>query len=621
MPTLAAPILNFTGAYIAPGVMGVVLNFGAAQVAIAPASITADLAAPAPIVAMDLAYDSNVVRPMIGARGLGWERGVATADEVAVDWQRTLPDVLDRTMAWQRAQAAALERSLGFGRSLPRGDDWVVSWARGLPVGSDAELLFDSTLALGSRLNARWGRGLALAHERALEHTDTLKVHQGQMALRWAVGHRRAKNFVLRAAPGLPASLETWLAWGIGAQPLPGRYMPPTVQPPSPPVYLPPGVRNVLLSFLCKYELRKYSGASGVLLNFGRFPCEAAAVLQILPARYYMTINTVTAELLPSLAPVPLYAGTTISQDVGSYAWTLSATGPASLYGQLAGVPGQPKVILLTINGIAFVFQLDSPRRTQSFGKTEVQITGRSVTAALGTGFARETTRLSTAPFNAQQLAAQALENTGVTLAWGIEDWLVPAGAWSHRGTPLAAVQAIAEAAGGYVQSHRTLPQLLVRHPYPLLPGGVLGGPWNWNGVFAADVVIAPDVIISRSVEVRPAAAINAVYVSGAEQGVLALVKRAGTAGDLLGPMVVDPLITSDAVARQRGTAVLGAAGDKLMHQLELPVLVGAGQPGVLSTDQLIQVQDSPPWRGRVRAVSVVDQRPQTRQNVLVEAA
>lgn len=334
-----------------------------------------------------------------------------------------------------------------------------------------------------------------------------------------------------------------------------------------------------------------------------------------------MTINTVTAELLPSLAPVPLYSGATISQDVGSYAWTLSATGPASLYTQLAPVLGQPKVLRVTINGIAFVFQLDSPRRSQSFAKTEVQITGRSVTASLGTGFARETTRLSTNPFNAQQLAAQALENTGVSLDWGIEDWLVPAGAWSHSGTPLAAVQAIAEAAGGYVQSHRTLAQLLVRHPYPLLPGGVPGGPWNWYGAFAADVTLSPDAIISRSVEVRPAAAINAVYVSGETQGVRALVKRAGTAGDLLGAFAVDPLITNGVVATQRGTAILGAGGDKLMHQLELPVLVGAGQPGVLNTDQLIQVQDSPPWRGRVRAVSVKHQRPQLRQNVLVEAA
>lgn len=621
MPSIAAPILNFTGAYIAPGVMGVVLNFGASQTTIDPASITVDMVADAPVLAAEVAYESNVVRPMIGGGALGWERGVLLADGTLVDWQRTLPDHVDHAIPWRRGQAAYVSRIVGFGRSLPQGGDLSLLWSLGAPLGGASTLVFYSTLPIGLRRDAVWQRASALSYAKLLEHTDTLKVHQERMALRWGEGLQRGRGLNVRASTGLPRELDTRLVWERGAQPLPGRYVPPNVQPPNPPVYLPPGVSNVVLNFLCKYTLRTYSGATGVLLNFGRFPCANAAALQILPARYYMTITTVEAELLPSLAAVPLYSGATISQDVGSYAWTLSATGPASLYSQLAPVPGQPKVIRLTINGIAFVFQLDSPRRSQSFGKTVVQITGRSVTAALGTGFARETTRLSTAPFNAQQLAAQALDNTGVTLDWGIEDWLVQAGAWSHSGTPLAAVQAIAEAAGGYVQSHRTLAQLQVRHPYPLLPGGVPGGPWNWNGAFAADVVLSPDAIVSRSVEVRPAAAINAVYLSGADQGVLALVKRAGTAGDLLGAMVVDSLITANAAAAQRGTAVLGAAGDKLMHQLELPVLTGLGQPGVLSTDQLIQVQDAVPWRGRVRAVTVTHATPSVRQSVLVEAA
>ena len=51
--------------------------------------------------------------------------------------------------------------------------------------------------------------------------------------------------------------------------------------------------------------------------------------------------------------------------------------------------------------------------------------------------------------FTAQQLALQALDLTGYTLDWDLTDWLVPAGAWSHSGTPLAAVQAIVEAARG----------------------------------------------------------------------------------------------------------------------------------------------------------------------------
>ena len=50
----------------------------------------------------------------------------------------------------------------------------------------------------------------------------------------------------------------------------------------------------------------------------------------------------------------------------------------------------------------------------------------------------------------------------------------------------------------------------------------------------------------------------NGVYISGAtSDGVLNLVKRTGTAGDVLAPMVSDPLNTHADASRQRGLAVL----------------------------------------------------------------
>lgn len=607
--------LNFTGAYTPPAANAVPLNFGAQTGGpVDPSRLSIVMPKAAPRMSVGVAYESNVSRPLAVDPDLRWQRAIDKELSVGSEWLLATNSSIENTKPWAQAQALnqALVERVGQLDRMP--EAVAVPWTHA--TGMDAQPLtaaYEEMLHLRQErvMSWQWGVGLSRLGQEAFVQLVPFKhnkviVWQDSVALRalrglgFNVGQRLAFN---RAMP-----------WQIARQPAPGREQPFVVPPIN--------VRepDYDLNFICKCL---FPDAQAVMLNFGALQCpeQIVAALNILPARFYMTINTVTAELLPSLAPVPIYAGATISQDMGSYAWTLSATGPASLYGQLAAVPGAPKVIRVTVNGIAFVFQLDSPRRTQSFGKTEVQITGRSVTASLGTGFALETTRLSTDPYNAQQLAAQALENTGVSLDWGIEDWLVPAGAWSHSGTPLAAVQAIAEAAGGYVQSHRTLAQLLVRHPYPLLPGGIPGGPWNWNGAFAADVTIAPDVIVNRSVEVRPAAAVNAVYVSGETQGVLALVKRTGTAGELLGSMAVDPLITSGAVATQRGTAILGAGGDKLMHQLELPVLVGAGQPGVLSTDQLIQVQDSPPWRGRVRAVTVTHQRPQIRQTVLVEAA
>ena len=63
----------------------------------------------------------------------------------------------------------------------------------------------------------------------------------------------------------------------------------------------------------------------------------------------------------------------------------------------------------------------------------------------------------------------------------------------------------------------------------------------------------------------------------------------------------------------------MGAAGHKYSVSLDLPVLTGAGQPGVLDVGQLVQVNAASPWRGRVRAVSAAYKRPTLRQTVTLE--
>lgn len=343
-----------------------------------------------------------------------------------------------------------------------------------------------------------------------------------------------------------------------------------------------------------------------------------AVTFYLLPARFYMTTHDVYAERLPDLAEIPIYDAT-VSADTGSYCWTLSASGPASLFAQLAPVDGLPVRLRVTMDGIPWVFAIDTLQRNQAFGKAGVSITGRSVTALVGAPFMRAVTRNNAgASLLAQQLAISALQDTSVDLDWGLTDWLVPAGAWSHQGTPLDAVQAIAQAAGGYLQSHRSAATLLTRHPYGQRAGDNPGAPWSWM-TGAADVELAPDAIITEGLERKDGADINAVYVSGTTQGVLGLVKRTGSAADKLATMVTDPLIVHVDAARQRGLSILGAAGAKYYVRQELPVLTGAGQPGVLDVGQLVQINAATPWRGRVRAVSAVYKRPTLRQTITIE--
>jgi hypothetical protein len=409
------------------------------------------------------------------------------------------------------------------------------------------------------------------------------------------------------------------LPWELAGFPAPGHS---AIEPPKPPK--PPSFWwGADLLFQCPPLLSPalVFGDTCIQVPTGQ------SVFAILPARFYMTAHTIYAQTLPDLADVPIYEAT-VAADSGSYCWSLSASGPASLFEQLAPVGGLPAQIKLTLDGIPWVFAVDSISRSASFGQTGVRIQGRSVTALIAAPYLRATTRSNATDQTAQQIALEALTGTGVALDWGmgagalanggLVDWLIPAGAWSHQSTPLDAVQTVVQAAGGYLQSHRSSATLQARHPYGQRVGDVSGAPWNWS-LGAADVELATDALITESVQRQDGSDINAVYVSGTTAGVLALVKRSGSAADKLAQMLTDPLITHADAARQRGLSVLGGAGHKYAVTLELPVLTGTNQPGVLDVGQLVQVNASEPWRARVRSVSVAAKRPSLRQTVTLE--
>ncbi|TXT38836.1 MAG: hypothetical protein FD135_2627 [Comamonadaceae bacterium] len=362
-------------------------------------------------------------------------------------------------------------------------------------------------------------------------------------------------------------------------------------------------------------------------LVFG-FVCipQPAALLKILPARYYMVTHDVFAKRLPDMVDVPIF-DVSVAADWGSYCWTMQASAPGSVFDQLFPLDGPPAQLMLTMDGIEWVFAIDPPDGDWEFAKTRTTIHGRSVTTFAGG--VNPSTRSNAIDMTAQQIALDALTSTGIDLDWGIGagalanggmiDWLIPAGAWSHRGTPLEAVQTIVQAAGGHLQSHRTAATLLARHPYGQRVGDVSGAPWAW-ATGAADVELAQDAVLNQGLHYSKRAGINAAYVSGTTFGLLALVKRAGTAGDKIGDMVADPLITHADAARQKGLSIIGPSSGMFYDPvLELPVLTGPGQPGVLDVGQVVQVNANVPWRGRVRSVRVGYNRPKLRQSVVLE--
>ena len=110
----------------------------------------------------------------------------------------------------------------------------------------------------------------------------------------------------------------------------------------------------------------------------------------------------------------------------------------------------------------------------------------------------------------------------------------------------------------------------------------------------------------------------NRVFVSGQDVGVLGQVTRAGTAGDVLAPMVVDALITEAAAARQRGIAVLADTGQQIEVSLRLPVLA---ETGIIEPGAFVEYQDGSVTRlGIVRSTQVEAGMPEVWQTLGVQS-
>lgn len=574
--------------------------------------------------------------------------------QASMGWDRRVTNWLDyRTQtAHQVAQSAQIGRITPFGRSLSRrnipnlGFGLAALQAVSPRAASSTAIYIEQPGAIPWALAQGFGVASAVAHQACtpiaisavalwqLANSSIATNANPRVQLQTGIFKSIERRLIGQQAGVAGVQLTaiagaSWyfagvssshMPWGTGGAAQRGR----SVRPPVPP---PPCVNPATphLVFMCP-------PLAAPALVFGTTVCDGVlapdgASFFILPARFYMTTHTIIAHRLPDGLELPIY-GASVSADSGSFCWQLSATGPASLLTLLEPVGGLPTQIRVTLDGLPFVFVVDAITRTHAFGKTGVSISGRSTTSLVGAPYLRAISRTNSMPITAQQMALEALSGTGVDLDWGIGagalangglvDWLLPSNAFSHVGTPLDAVQAIVQAAGGTVQSHPSAPTLIARHPYGQRIGDVSGAPWDWSAG-APDVALAVDALITESLERRDGADINAVYVSGTTQGVLAQVKRTGSAGDKLAALVTDPLLTHTDAARQRGLAILGAAGQQYNVRVDLPVLTGANQPGILSVGQLVQVNANTPWRGRVRAISVNAQLPTIRQSVTLE--
>ena len=500
------------------------------------------------------------------------------------------------TRAQARAPWGPWGHPMRHGASAPWGSATPVApsrarapWLGVLAVSWRAQVVWGPGTPVQRELAAPWAGAIPLRHE-----ADARWGPPESFRLRLVASWERATAFVKRV--DVPWG-DGVLLVGLGARYVPPP--PPIVEPPPPGRYIPPPGDAVNLRF--EDRLRRNTA-----LVFGR----RDRFTLIVPIReIYLMINSAVFQKVGSGEVIPCWA-LSMQTDSDSWTWGYSASVPYSAMPLLEPVAyGEPVEILATVNGFSVRLVVEGMSTERVFAQESLRITGRGRSAFLDEKYCAPSTFDNAGGLlSSQQIADQTMP-FGWSVEWGLTAWPVPAGAWSHYGTPISALLAVASAGGAYVQPHEVdqIQRVLPLYPLP---------PWDWSSA-TPDFILPSDATTREAIEYADKPMYNRVYVRGTGQGITGSVKRAGTAGDLLAQMVVDPLITHRDAAAQRGLPILADVGRQARVTLRTPVFPGVG---VVVPGKLVRYVDGAKVRiGISRGVSIDVQHPVIRQSIVLE--
>ena len=302
--------------------------------------------------------------------------------------------------------------------------------------------------------------------------------------------------------------------------------------------------------------------------------------------------------------------------DVDSWCWELRVTLPSKTDADFVRpdpATGEMTEVEITINGYTWRFLIKSISENYAWAKGTYNVTGYSPTYLLGDPGPRVTDTWSAQ--SAEAVVAGLLSGSGYTYTWDLLEntWNLPAGCLSvSDATWIDIVKKVAGAVGGVVQTNPAGYNLTLQSRYPTSPK-------NWASATPDHTLMAG--IMSQGIQPRQQPKYNQVIVSGQHYGVIATVRREGTAGDNPAPNVTDPLLTNVAVCTERGGIELDETGyNKADETLLLPLPGPGNVPALLLPGDLILVQDlNEAWRGQVKGVTVSTERAKTRQQVVLE--
>lgn len=559
---------------------------------------------PVPTSGLSVAYDNAVNRAPFRWAETPWRAAAARRVGCSVAHRATRSSQTDARAACvaadrRRADVTTVWQPMN-GDRRPLG---ALPWGAGSRLGVAMAARFQP-FWMGHRpgLALPFATGTPLPALAATPWRELFRWARPALSVRWGAGKALPLLQALPYAVAAPSRLTLRVPWEIARCPLPG-VSPRPGDPPLPPRFV--GDTDLLFDDAWPASLH---------LVFGRAHHARIVARVVIPVlRSYLVVNDVTLVRVSNALPLPVLS-ISLSIDADSWVWGWQASLPASVLGDvLPDGPGEPVEFEATVNGVDFRLLAEKITRDRRFAQARISVSGRGIAAALGDPYAPVVSRSNGADRTAQQLMAEALTVSGVGVGWSLDwqltDWLVPAGAWSHAGSHIEACARIAEAAGGYVQASRNSRTLAILPRYP-------AAPWDWFGL-TPDFSLPSAATTREAVEWLEKPAYNGVYISGEGMGILGHVTRAGTAGELLAPMIVDALTTHADAARQRGLAVLADTGPQQLLTLETPIFAGVG---IYPVGSFVAFSDGVESRlGIVRSVAINAALPRVRQTLEIE--
>lgn len=575
--------LDFNGAYTPPSGDNVNLNFGANT----PVSITANIAITLPpiVVAIAATHDVNVLRgPNIFTRFV-YESAALASGTPRVGWNNKPPATLNYALPWESASVLTSGFSLAWDKFFQLANDYRLVWGSGERREGSPNIVWQASLPVSVSSRFVWEAGEYRQNTTAITWQSSIPIEK-VVQFQYLPGIFRADQTTLPWDHPRYATYNDRLVWDDAVQPGSGTH---PVSPP-PPVD-PPFSGDSDLDFICLWHGNEYK-----LLNFGS-TCQGFPAP---PTGTIMGTNNATLIRVSDSIPVPFYQAT-VSLDIESWAWGFSAVLPNNAALALVKPPigGTPIEVRLTVNGYSWLLQVSSYTRSRTFGQQTWTIKGESVSAQLSSPYTTPDSRVETTLRLANQIAEDEIATTGYTLTWNLVDWLIPANIYNYQNlTPIDAMLLVIRAAGGVLQTDRNSKSFtaLPRYTYK---------PWEWASQVPA-YTLHENLVRNLGVEWNPRPRYNGVFVTARDSGVSVSAKITGTAGNILAPMVVDPLISTAAVGSERARQILSDTRDFEIYTFETPLNSFVGAPVLMENGKLVQVtESSQTWIGEIVATEI----------------